>query len=383
MKVGTAAVAVVALLAAFSAAPAQAQTITDVDILNFALNLEYLEASFYTWAVNGTNLPATLRGSGGGRAIGGQKANLTGEVLAYATEIATDEVNHVRFLRAALGSAAVAMPQLNIGSAFATAANAAFNTTLPAPFNPYANDLFFMHGAFIFEDVGVTAYKGAAALITTPAYLTAAAGILAVEAYHAGVVRNYLYQNANVTVEVYGVNVSTIVDNIAALRSSASGLPEDMPNDFGVIVNGTSRLVPTDANGIVYSRTPAQVISIVTLGGANGTGGFFPQGLNGNINATLAASDSVTVGDSTPAGMTPINVGTGAAAPAAAPSDDDSPAGTPEDSDSPAGTPEDAAAAGTPGAAPAPAPQSSVLGASMSAAALFAAAAAGATLLLA
>jgi len=36
--------------------------------------------------------------------------------------------------------------------------------------------------------------------------------------------------------------------------------------------------VPTDVNGIVYSRTPAQVVSIATLGSTNGTGGFFPAG---------------------------------------------------------------------------------------------------------
>ena len=82
---------------------------------------------------------------------------------ALAEEIADDEIAHVDFLRGALGDAAVPCPAIDIGSAFAGAANAAAGAELSPKFDPYANDVFFLHGAFIFEDVGVTAYRGAVA----------------------------------------------------------------------------------------------------------------------------------------------------------------------------------------------------------------------------
>jgi Ferritin-like domain len=108
--------------------------------------------------------------------------NLTG-VKGIAKELADDEINHVKFLRAALGDAAVPCPKMDVGPAFAAAAAAAVGVDKLTPtFDPYANDLFFLHGAFIFEDVGVTAYNGAvapvAALLPTRACPASAALLL-------------------------------------------------------------------------------------------------------------------------------------------------------------------------------------------------------------
>jgi hypothetical protein len=250
----------------------------DVAILNFALNLEYLEAEFYLQAAFGRSLSAA--DSGGGPApIGGRKVTFTSDaVRQYAEEIAIDEENHVKFLRSALGASAVARPQLDIGPAFAAAANAAFGTTLTPAFDPYANDLFFLHGAFVFEDVGVTAYKGAARLITNKDYLEAAAGILAVEAYHAGEIRTQLYAQKDVVVAAYGVTVETIVKKISDLRAAAGG-----GKDQGINDGGKGNIVVTDANSIAFSRSTDEVLKIVTLGGVGNKGGFFPNGLNGTI----------------------------------------------------------------------------------------------------
>ena len=90
--------------------------------------------------------------------------------------VANDEIAHFNYLRTALGNYSVQCPLVNIGSAFSDAANAVLNTTLSPAFSPYVNDLFFLHGAFIFEDAGVTAYKGALASFQSKDIMTAAAG---------------------------------------------------------------------------------------------------------------------------------------------------------------------------------------------------------------
>ena len=261
---------------------------TDAEILNFALNLEYLEAQFYQYAVFGAGLPANMLSGTGtqGTVVGGHQVNFKDPVVAqYAKEIAKDEIAHVAFLRAALGASAVAQPAIDVGGtdpngAFSVAARAAGLVGAGVAFDPYASDEAFLLGAFIFEDVGVTAYKGAAPLVTNKTYLEAAAGILAAEAYHAGLIRSTLYSKGMATPSL---NLISSAGKISDARDSLDGSSDD---DQGIAGADPSiaNIAPLDSNGIAFSRTPGQVLNIVYLNpAAVSRGGFFPNGVNGDL----------------------------------------------------------------------------------------------------
>ncbi len=141
--------ALIALLAATD--EAEPATANDVDILNYALTLEYLQASFYTE----TERAAAL----GPRAA--EAARVVGGV----------ERAHVKALRKVLGAAAVKRPFFN------------FRGTTE-------DERQFLKTAVAFEDLAVAAYKGQAARIDSKAVLAAAVSIHSVEARHAAWMRH-------------------------------------------------------------------------------------------------------------------------------------------------------------------------------------------------
>ena len=318
-----------ALAAAFMPANASAASTvasySDNDILNFALNLEYLEANFYWLAAFGTTIDkpnAASTAVGQSTAIGitagasatnstqgtvAVKANpqvpfTMPAVKSYAVETAIEESKHVTFLRTALGAAAVAQPAIDLSSvAWNTLATAA---TVGPTFDPFASDVNFLVGAYVFEDVGVTAYSGAAPLISTSTtgkgLLQAAASILAVEAYHAGLIRTTI-QNADPT---NSNGYLTITQKISGLRATLSRAalstapnPDDVAlvpgtqqyNLAGTTAMGTTLVDADLTNVIAFSRNTTQVLNIVTGGNATTTGSkakgvFFPAGLNGTFS---------------------------------------------------------------------------------------------------
>jgi hypothetical protein len=243
---------------------AEAQSsFTDFDILNFALNLEYLEAEFYTYATTGQSISQmglSVSGTGAsGPTTGGSKVTFTSPMAqAIANEIAFDERTHVTLIQqsiAALGGKSIAKPAINLN-----ALGIGFGSQ---------NDFLVL--ARVFEDIGVTAYAGAANLIKNSLVLNYAARILAAEAFHA----------ANIRLQIAQAGITTSPLDNADHAPPPSG----------------SLYFSLDSNAIAETRTPGQVLYLA-FGAANASqGGFYPAGVNGLFNmssADTAVTDGVS-----------------------------------------------------------------------------------------
>ena len=264
-----------ALATAGRITPVTAQAIDDDAIFNFALNLEYLETEYYLRGTTGAGLSEEDIGAEPGEVTGGTLVPFaTDAIRQFAEELAANELAHVRYYRESLGDQAVDRPAIDLAGGFAAVGQAAgFGDN----FDPFTDELNFILGGMLFEDVGVTGYKGATPLIQDKTKQGDIAGILAVESYHMGMARSLLYQ-AGPTAQ-QAANAITV----------ARGVLNDMPEiEQGIAIDGRANFVPSDERGIAFTRTPEQVLQIVYLTPETGvsSGGFFPNGVNGDLAST-------------------------------------------------------------------------------------------------
>jgi len=239
----------------FGSTSASAATFNDVDILNFALNLEYLEAEFYTMATTGKTLEQSgfdLSGTGksgpttGGNMVhswdwDGSSREASGKLQTIAEQITQDEQAHVKLLRSALGSKAVAKPAINLDA-------------LMVGFGSFRQ---FIAVARALEDTGTSAYGGAAPLITSKSYLGTAVQIGLLEGLHSANLRLLVAENY--------------------IQTSALDSHDILPPPSG------SQYFEASSQGLTVVRDPSQVLAIVFGNNTAGTdkGGFFPNGVNG------------------------------------------------------------------------------------------------------
>lgn len=255
-------------------------TATEVAVLNFALNLEYLEAEFYTYGQYGYGIEkAGLKVSGiasganppgGGTTTGGAKVTFSNSLVfsqVITSEIGVDERAHVTLLQSFLGSAAIAKPNIN----------------LDALGIGFGNQNDYLTLARIFEDIGVTAYAGAAYLLTTPIVIQTAARILATEALHVG----------SLHTQIARLNIQSPVLDGADLVPPPSG-PQ------------TQYLPANPANGLPALRSVTQVLALAYGGVGVTQGGFFPNGINGSFYGTASSTKATSANLATiPAGFAP------------------------------------------------------------------------------
>ncbi len=235
-----------------------------LDVLNFALNVEYLEANLYIAASGSDPIP---NGFGAGAPITGApaKLNLDAQTLATFQNLALDEVHHIELLRTLiyqLGGTPINQPVIDYSL------GGKMSITTQAQLLAVSRQ---------FTAVGNSAYAGGAQYLVGNVFvLTGAGQILGAEAQHLG-----------------GLNVLCNMQGVVSPKLDTLDYPPVAPNVEYFTLTPNDALTTGPALGPL--RTPQQVLGIVYGVTTPGTttpmagvtkGGFFPQGVNGTVHST-------------------------------------------------------------------------------------------------
>ncbi|GAV71680.1 Ferritin_2 domain-containing protein, partial [Cephalotus follicularis] len=263
---------------------------SDVDLLEFPLNLEYLEAEFFLFGSLGYGLDTVAPDltMGGPKPIGVRKANLDPLTKDVILQFALQEVGHLRAIKSTVKGFPRPLLDLSVAS-FAKVMDHAFGRPLVPPFDPYASGLNFLIASYLVPYVGLTGYVGANPKLQAAASKRLVAGLLGVESGQDAVIRALLYERAMVKVAPYGITVAEFTNRISILRNKLgkAGLKDEgliVPKFQGAEGKIMGNILAGDQYSVAYARTPEEILRIVYGGGnENVPGGFYPKGADGRI----------------------------------------------------------------------------------------------------
>ncbi len=245
-------------------------SLAQTDVLNFILNVKFLEATFYASITQGTDLSgAALINSGVVSGAPGKLTFATQQITDMLNEIYFDEKNHVNTLISLLSSSVAFRPAINLAAyGTITATNA-------------------LGIARLLEDVSVTAFTGAIPSLST-SDVTVTSAILATDSFHSGAVRLVSIQNPSIAAYIKADSLDVPPIDLGSAAAAAAG-PTASGGMFPTAGAATSN-ASTPA-GFVFSRTSSQALAVAygapgapAAAGAT-SGGFFPNGVSGNIKS--------------------------------------------------------------------------------------------------
>ncbi|XP_057428482.1 ferritin-like catalase Nec2 [Lotus japonicus] len=270
----------------------------DLDLLEFPLNLEYLEAEFFLFGAlgHGLDVVAPNLTGGGPPPIGARAAKLDPLVRDVIYQFALQEVGHLRAIKSTVKG--FPRPLLNLSKAsFAEIMDSAFGKPLSPPFDPYANSINYLLASYVIPYVGLTGYVGANPLLQNATSKKLVAGLLGVESGQDAVIRALLYERRALKVHPYGNSVAKFTNRISTLRNKlgGSGLKDEglkVPKLQGAEGETEGNILAGDKYSMAYARSPEEILRIVYGGGDEHVpGGFYPKGAKGRIATSYLHSN--------------------------------------------------------------------------------------------
>ncbi|KAK9826220.1 hypothetical protein WJX74_000769 [Apatococcus lobatus] len=297
-------------------AMAQRGNYTDADIVNFLTNVECLEGRFDSMGALGLDFNDNLT-LGGPLSIGYGKANLSPDVTAALAEVAVSEQGHALFTRHAGG--VLPCPLVNYTAGFndvyaniyGLAPGQDISILFGAPFNPLYSDETFLLSVVFLEELGATGNKGLTSLLSNPVIADGVAGLATTATAFAAVERYLLFQRRNNIVYPTNETVAQVFARLSAYRDlydgpqvDDQGLLNTDPRNIAIVSSNPNvtqyiNNFPTDVQGLSFSRTPAMIINILTLGNPQG---LQPYGVSAQTVEATPAQAGTLQGPITAAG---------------------------------------------------------------------------------